>query len=138
MGLMPGMQALIGVPIAGRGESRRLKAMCDQATLGTPGNRIRNKKTHPMRRAPAARFFRSVLALAFLATSQAIEAVDSPNRGTATTRQTPITVSGATRNVDSEQASALRAALLDYAVIRMDPAAVSAQVKESGELALML
>ena len=137
MGLMPGMQALNGVPIAGRGESRRLNAMCDQATLGTPGNRIRNKKTHPMRRAPAARFFRSVLALAFLATSQAIEAVDSPNRRTAATRQTPITVSAATRNVDSEQASALRAALLDYAVIRMDPAAVSAQVKESGELALM-
>ena len=90
MGLMPSMQALSGVPVADRGESRRLEAMCDQATLGTPGNRNRNKKTHPTRRAPVARLFRSVLALAFLATSQAVEAVDSPNRRAATTRQTQI------------------------------------------------
>lgn len=91
-----------------------------------------------MRRALIAGVFKTVLALAYLATSQAIEATDSPNRRAATNRQTQVTVSAATQNPDSEQAPALRAALLDYSVIRMDPAAVAAQVKDSGELALML
>ena len=79
-----------------------------------------------------------VVALACLATSHPIGADDSPGRRAPNSRQTPITVIAATPNLRSEQASALRAALLDFAVIRIDPAAAATQVKQSGELTLML
>lgn len=53
-------------------------------------------------------------------------------------RREALTAGVAAQEVRSEQARALRAVLSNYEVIRMEPAGIEAQVKESGELTLNL